>query len=32
MRTLVGERAVSDGFEKQTRVAKVDADLLLELL
>ena len=31
-RTLVGERAVRDGFEQEPGVAKVDADLLLEKL
>jgi hypothetical protein len=29
---LVGERAVCHGLEQQARVAKVDTDLLLELL
>jgi hypothetical protein len=32
VRALVGERAVRDRFEEQAWVAKVDTDLLLELL
>jgi hypothetical protein len=32
VRALIGERAVRDGLEKKARVAKVDADLLLQLL
>jgi len=32
VRALIGERAVSDGLKKKAWVAKVDADLLLELL
>jgi hypothetical protein len=31
-RALVGKRAVSDGFEQEPGVAKVNPDLLLELL
>ncbi len=31
-RALIGERAVGDGFEQEPGVAKVDPDLLLELL
>jgi len=31
-RALVGEGAVRDGLEQQPRVAKVNSDLLLELL
>jgi hypothetical protein len=32
VRALIGEGAVRDGLEKQVWVAKVDTDLLLELL
>jgi hypothetical protein len=31
-RALIGERAVRDGFEQEPGVAKVNPDLLLELL
>jgi hypothetical protein len=32
MWALIGERAVRYGFEQEARVAKVNSDLLLELL
>jgi hypothetical protein len=32
VRALIGERAVRDGLEKKIWVAKMDTDLLLELL
>jgi hypothetical protein len=32
VRALVGERAVRDGLQEKAWVAKVDTDLLLELL
>jgi hypothetical protein len=32
VRALIGERAVRDGLEEKVWVAKVDTDLLLELL